>query len=255
MQKIFDSHFHIIDPKFKLIENNGFVPEYYTVDDYNKELAELGLVAASGAVVSGSFQGYEQGYFNDALSHLGEGFVGITQLHPDTTDLELERLNDIGIRGIRFNLYRGLNHSLEEIKMMSLRCFNLYGWKTEFYIDAAKMTNELKNLILELPAASIDHLGMTRVPEETLFEFIQHGVPIRLTGFGRVEYSRDEVKKLIRSLYDASPTGLIFGTDLPSTRASYRFSKADIDLIKEVLNKEECERVFWKNGFEWYLGH
>lgn len=48
MQKIFDSHFHIIDPKFKLIENNGFVPEYYTVDDYNKELAELGLVAASG---------------------------------------------------------------------------------------------------------------------------------------------------------------------------------------------------------------
>lgn len=254
MQKIFDSHFHIIDPKFKLIENNGFVPDYYTVYDYKKELEELGLVAVGGAVVSGSFQGYEQDYFDDALQQLGNQFVGITQLPLDTTDNELKRLNDIGIRGIRFNLYRGLDYSLDEIKKLSLRCFNLYGWKTEFYVDLAAISSELKALILELPAASIDHLGMTRVSEEALFEFIQQGVPIRLTGFGRVEYSRDEVKGLIRSLYDANPRGLIFGTDLPSTRAEYRFSKDDIQLIQDVLTEEECERVFWQNGVDWYLG-
>lgn len=210
MQKIFDSHLHIIDPKFKLIENNGFLPDYYMIDDYNKELEALGLVAVGGAVVSGSFQGYEQDYFVDALRQLGEQFVGITQLPLDTTNKELQRLNDIGIRGIRFNLYRGLNHTLEEIKAMSLRCYNLYGWKTEFYVDLATLPPELKSLILELPATSIDHLGMTQVAEDVLVDFVQQGVPIRLTGFGRIEYSQDDVASLIRSLYDANPRGLIF---------------------------------------------
>ncbi|XJS10873.1 amidohydrolase family protein [Aerococcaceae bacterium WGS1372] len=254
MQKIFDSHFHIIDPNFPLIENNGFVPDYYSVDEYKEELNQLGLKAIGGAVVSGSFQGYEQAYFEEALKQLGDQFVGITQLHFDVTDEELQRLHHIGIRGIRFNLYRGLSSSLEEIEELSSRCFNLLGWKTEFYVDIAKVTDELKSLILSLPATSIDHIGMTKVPAENLIGYLHHGVPIRLTGFGRVEYSRDDIKQLIRELYNANPKGLIFGTDLPSTRAAYRFSGLDIELIQEVLNEEECENVFWKNGLEWYLG-
>ena len=83
---------------------------------------------------------------------------------------------------------------------------------------------------------------------------MKNGVPIRLTGFGRVEYSREELSELIRVLYEMNPDGLIFGTDLPSTRAAYRFSREDIELIQEVLNEEECQKVFWKNGYEWYLG-
>lgn len=255
MQNIFDSHFHIIDPNFPLIENNGFVPDYYSVDEYKEELNQLGLQAIGGAVVSGSFQGYQQAYFEEALKQLGDQFVGITQLPFDVTDEELQRLQHIGIRGIRFNLYRGLSSSLEKIKELSSRCFNLLGWKTEFYVDIAKVTDELKALILALPAASIDHIGMTKVPPTTLTEYFERGVPIRLTGFGRVAYSRDEIKSLIRLLYNANPKGLIFGTDLPSTRAAYRFSSSDIALIQEVLNEDECENVFWKNGIEWYLGN
>lgn len=56
MQKIFDSHFHIIDPKFELVENNGFVPAYYTVSDYLEELKAVGLEAIGGAVVSVLFK-------------------------------------------------------------------------------------------------------------------------------------------------------------------------------------------------------
>lgn len=253
MQKIFDSHFHIIDPKFELVENNGFVPAYYTVDDYLEELKEVGLEAMGGAVVSGSFQGFHQAYFEEALKQLGDKFVGITQLPFETTDEELERLHKIGIRGIRFNLYRGFDASLAQIEEFSLRCYKLYGWKTEFYVNLAETSDELKDLILQLPATSIDHMGMTRVPVEILKEYLTNGVPIRLTGFGRVEYDRAEVAELIRELYDANPDGLIFGTDLPSTRAAYRFSQEDLALIQEVLNEEECQKVFWKNGVEWYL--
>ena len=173
MENIFDSHFHIIDPNFPLIENNGFVPDYYSVDEYMEDLNQLGLQAIGGAVVSGSFQGYQQAYFEEALKQLGEQSVGITQLPFDVTDEELQRLHHIGIRGIRFNLYRGLSSSLEEIKELSSRCFNLLGWKTEFYVDIAKVADELKALILALPAASIDHIGMTKVPPATLTEYLE----------------------------------------------------------------------------------
>lgn len=254
MQTIFDSHFHIIDPKFELIENNGFLPYYYTVDEYIKELASMGLEATGGAVVSGSFQGFDQTYFADAIDKLGENFVGVTQLPFDTTNEELVKLHENGIRGIRFNLYRGFTSILEEIEELSRRVYEQQGWKTEFYFNVVKMTDDLKELILRLPAASVDHLGMTRVDTDTLAEFLNNGVPIRVTGFGRVEYNRDEIVQLVRDLYDVNPDGLIFGTDLPSTRAEYRFSKADIELVQEVLDEAECEKVFWKNGFDWYLG-
>lgn len=254
MQKIFDSHFHIIDPKFELVENNGFLPDYYTVDEYVKELAEMGLEAAGGAVVSGSFQGFDQTYFADAIDKLGDNFVGVTQLPFDTTNEELVKLHEDGIRGIRFNLYRGFTSTLEEIEELSLRVYEQQGWKTEFYFNVAEMTDDLKELILRLPAASVDHLGMTKVETDTLAEFLNNRVPIRVTGFGRVEYKREEIAQLVRELYDINPNRLIFGTDLPSTRAEYRFSKADIELIQEVLDEAECEKVFWKNGFDWYLG-
>ncbi len=30
---IFDAHFHIIAPEFPLIENKGFLPEYFTISE------------------------------------------------------------------------------------------------------------------------------------------------------------------------------------------------------------------------------
>lgn len=253
MQKIFDSHFHIINPQFELVENNGFLPDHYTVENYLSELEELGLEASGGAVVSGSFQGFHQDYFADALDKLGKDFVGITQLPFDTTDDEIKRLHEIGIRGIRFNLFRGFDASLEDIEELSLRVYRLQGWKTEFYINLAETSKPLKHLILDLPAASIDHLGMTKVPFEELEDYLRKDIPIRLTGFGRIDYSREEAADLIRKIYDANSNCLMFGTDLPSTRARYRFSKRDIDLIKSVLTPTECDNVFYRNAYNWYL--
>lgn len=254
MQKIFDSHFHIIDPEFELVENNGFLPDHYTVADYLSELKELGLEAIGGAVVSGSFQGFHQDYFADALNQLGKDFIGITQLPFDTTDEEIKKLHEIGIRGIRFNLFRGFDASLEDIQELSLRVYQLHGWKTEFYINLAEISQDLKQLIIDLPASSIDHLGMTQVSFEELKDYLHKDIPIRLTGFGRIDYSREEAADLIRKIYDANPKCLIFGTDLPSTRARYRFSKEDIDLIQDVLTEKECDDVFYRNGYNWYLG-
>jgi hypothetical protein len=70
----FDAHFHVIDSRFPLYENDGFLPAEFTVAQYRARTAALGVVG--GAVVSGSFQRFDQDYLLDALARLGPGFVG-----------------------------------------------------------------------------------------------------------------------------------------------------------------------------------
>ncbi|PMC33940.1 2-pyrone-4,6-dicarboxylate hydrolase [Bacillus sp. UMB0899] len=253
MQKIFDSHFHIIDPRFPLEENQGFVPDYYTVRDYVKEMKEMSIEVVGGAIVSGSYQGYHQDYFTEAISKLGNNFVGITQLPFDTTDEAILKLNDVGIKGIRFNLYRGLSASPKEMKELSERVYNLCNWKTELYLNLQTIDKELDELIFSLPKVSIDHLGMHKCSIDRLKKIVNASIPIRLTGFGRVGYERDEISELITRLYSENPSSLMFGSDLPSTRANYRFSYNDMKLIQETVGREAQDRIFFQNGERWYL--
>ncbi len=75
-QRIFDAHLHIIDPAYALVANAGFLPAPFTVEDYRREAGDLGV--GGGAVVSGSFQAFDQQYLSDALRALGPSYVGVT---------------------------------------------------------------------------------------------------------------------------------------------------------------------------------
>ncbi len=77
---VFDAHFHIIDPQHPLVRNQGYLPEPFTCGEYRDACTALGLLVGGGAVVSGSFQAFDQGYLLAALAELGPGFVGVTQL-------------------------------------------------------------------------------------------------------------------------------------------------------------------------------
>ena len=98
--KVFDAHLHIIDKRFPLIPNQGYLPNYYSCEDYLRSTECLEVVG--GAVVSGSFQGYDQSYLEEALLTLGDRFAGVTQLPYDTSDEEILRLNALGGQGSSF---------------------------------------------------------------------------------------------------------------------------------------------------------
>lgn len=100
--RIFDAHLHIIDPAHPLVENNGYLPDPFDVAAYRARINGLGI--AGGAVVSGSFQAFDQGYLVDALQALGPSYVGVTQLSETVTGEEILRLDDAGVRAVRFNV-------------------------------------------------------------------------------------------------------------------------------------------------------
>jgi predicted TIM-barrel fold metal-dependent hydrolase len=243
---IFDAHFHIIDPRFPLTKNQGFLPDPFTCEDYIQRTRHLGVIG--GAVVSGSFQSFDQSYLAEALKTLGPNFVGVTQLPVDYPDEEILHLHQIGVRGVRFNIHRGRSVPLSRLEPFARRVYELAGWHVELYINSQMLT-DLAPLLTQLPAVSIDHLGLTRDGFPTLLSLVEKGVRVKATGFGRVDL---DVREAIRSITAVNPHALMFGTDLPSTRAKRPFQDADIDLIRETIGEALAEKVLYRNAVEWY---
>ena len=125
MNSVFDAHLHIIDKQFPLWPNNGFTPDEFTCADYLARVCALNI--RGGAVVSGSFQCYDQSYLIAALRYLNSetrSFVGVTQLPTSISDEELAKLDGYGVRAIRYNLYRGGSELSSELLSFGRRVYD-----------------------------------------------------------------------------------------------------------------------------------
>jgi predicted TIM-barrel fold metal-dependent hydrolase len=240
-QKIFDSHCHIIDPRYPIIENQGYIPPPYTLNDYRQQTRPLGI--SSGAIVSGSFHGFDQSYLKATLAVLGPQWVGVTQVPTSITDQEVLELTKLRVRALRFNIFRGRVDSVDEIVSFANRVHQLGNWHAEIYADTAALAPHVAKLS-KLPKIVIDHLGMTEKGLPVLLDLVDAGACVKATGFGRVNMN---VPKMLEAVARRSSNALVFGTDLPSTRAKRPFDVSDITLIKDVLGKSLSDLVFWNN--------
>ena len=245
-RRLFDSHCHIIDHRFPIVPNQGYTPPNFPLEDYLKEVKPLGVVA--GAVVSGSFQANDQTYLMDLLPKLGPAWVGVTQIPNDYPDAEIARLDALGVRAVRFNVFRGRIDSVDDIVALATRCHSVVGWHSEIYADAAALKPHIDRLA-KLPKFSIDHLGMNGEGLPVLLDLVAAGWKVKATGFGRVKM---DVPKVLEAVAKKSPDALVFGTDIPSTRAARPFETADIDLIERVLGRELAQKAFWDNPLALY---
>jgi predicted TIM-barrel fold metal-dependent hydrolase len=156
---------------------------------------------AGGAVVSASFQGFDQTYLLDALERLGPAFVGVTQLPPSVTDDEILALDAAGVRAVRFTLARGGSLDVD----LALRVHELAGWHAEVYAtDLPPHEHRLR----ELPRLVVDHLGMN---PEGLAAAIRLGAMVKVT------------PRFAGDWRAVPPDKLMFGSDLPGTRTPNRF--------------------------------
>ncbi|WP_367109246.1 amidohydrolase [uncultured Psychrobacter sp.] len=246
--RIFDSHFHIIDFDFPVIENQGYLPSNYVVEDYQNETVNLNILG--GAIVSGSFQGFDQGYLLKALSKMGSTYCGVTQLPFTVTDEEIIKLNENGVKALRFNIKRGGSEGLSKLAYFARRVHDLVEWHSELYIDAKELA-EISSTIGSLPAISVDHLGLSEEGLPHLLKLVDKGVRVKATGFGRVELN---VENALKAINDVNPNALMFGTDLPSTRAKRPFDVLDIKLIQQLFDEQATNKILYKNAHQWYFG-
>lgn len=243
---IYDAHLHIIDPRFPLAPNQGYTPDAFTVEDYRAATRPLGVTG--GAVVSGSFQAFDQTYLLDALARLGPSFVGVTQLPPSASNAVIRRLNAAGVRAVRFNLRRGTAPSPADLSELAARVADLCGWHVEVYADGRDLCDTFDTLVT-LPRVVIDHLGLTREGLPALRRLVEKGAYVKLTGFGRLDFDPEPV---LQELARINPRALLFGTDLPSTRAPRSFKKGDIDLVAHALEPRQASQALYENAVALY---
>ena len=145
---------------------------------------------------------------------------------------------------MRFNVYRGNVDAIDDVVALAKRVNSVGGWHAEIYADASDLAPHVSKLS-KLPRIVIDHLGMTEKGLPITLDLVDAGAFVKATGFGRVDMN---IPRALEQIAARNPNALVFGTDLPSTRAKRPFEVSDIELIKMVLGQQLAENVLWKNG-------
>ncbi len=246
MVKIFDSHFHIIENEYPLVVNERYSPDQFRISDYKRVLNDFELLG--GVLVAASYHGFDHRHITGTLRRLGQHFVGVAQVPYDISDDELHQLAESRIKAVRFNIKRGVHKDTEKIRLLAERVYTLFGWHSEFYMDPSQL-NDLYGFLLELPRVSIDHMGLSESAYETVLKLAEKGVRIKATGFGRLDL---DIKKAVKDISEINEDVLMFGTDLPSTRANRVFNKEDIYMIMETVSSKTASKILYKNALSFY---
>jgi predicted TIM-barrel fold metal-dependent hydrolase len=149
---------------------------------------------------------------------------------------------------VRFNVRRGGSAGLGQVEAMARRVYEIAGWHVEFYADAATLEPHLP-LLKSLPRIAVDHLGLTAQGRTILLKLAGHGAKVKATGFGRLDF---DIAQTLKAVDRANPAALMFGTDMPSTRAPRPFEASDIDLLVDALGETGARRALRDNAVALY---
>lgn len=82
-----------------------------------------------------------------------------------------------------------------------------------------------------------------------MLRLVGRGVRVKATGFGRLDL---DPKTAMREICAANPEALMFGTDLPSTRARRPFWDEDVETVIEALGEDLARKALHDNAVAFY---
>ena len=219
-----DCHMHIYDSRFPVSPTAKIRPSDATVDDYRLFQKRIGTTR--NVVVTPSTYGTDNSCTLDAMAKLGSSARGVAVVDTSVTDAELKRLNDLGVRGIRFNLVQSGATTIDMLAPLSKRVNDL-GWHVQIHILGDAIV-ENADLLQRLPSPIVfDHLA--RIPQPAgvdhpafaaVLKMLDHGRTwVKLSGaymetrMGPPTYA--DVSKIARAYVKAAPERLVWASDWP----------------------------------------
>jgi D-galactarolactone isomerase len=219
-----DCHMHIYDSRFPVAANAKLRPADATVDAYR--LLQKRIGATRNVVVTPSTYGTDNSCTLDAMAKLGATARGVAVVDTSVTDAELKRLNDLGIRGIRFNLVQSGATTVDMLEPLSKRV-NDFGWHVQIHMLGGQIV-ETADLLQRLPSPIVfDH--MARIPEPAgvdhpafarVLKLIEKGRTwVKLSGAymdGKVgPPSYADTSKVAAAYVKAAAERMVWGSDWP----------------------------------------
>ena len=230
-----DAHCHVFGPA----DQFPFAPERkYTPCDAGKDQLtalrdQLGI--SRNVIVQATCHGADNSAMVDAVRSADGRARGIATVRPDVTDTELHRLDDAGVRGVRFNFVKRLvdTSPKEDLATIAKKIAPL-GWHVVIYFEADDLA-DLQDFFSALPTPLVvDHMGRPDVtqsvdgPEFTRFlRFVDRGdvwvkvsCPERLSVTGPralngEQHAYTDVVPFARRMIDEFPDSVLWGTDWP----------------------------------------
>lgn len=155
-----DCHFHIYNSKFPAAANASLVPPDASVADYLRLRQRLGFERS--VIVQPSTYGTDNSCLLSAMAEFGGNVRGIAVVDTSVTDQELRRLDQLGVRGIRFNLGRAGATTIDMVAPLSERVA-AFGWHIQLHMKGDDIASNA-GLLAGLPTVIVfDHLG--RIPQ------------------------------------------------------------------------------------------
>ncbi len=253
-----DAHCHVFGP--------GAVFPYaptrkYTPCDAPKEkLWELRdhLGFARNVIVQATCHGADNRALVDAIAHSDGRARGVATVTRDISDEELWRLDQDGIRGVRFNFVKRLVDVLPHDSLAEVaERIQPLGWHLVIYVEAEDLP-ELADFFVSLPGTIVfDHMARPDVtknvegPEfgrfvELLVDndnlWAKVSCPDRLTRSGPPDY--DDVVPFARRVVEAVPDRVLWGTDWPHPNLKSHMPDDGklVDVIPKIAVNGELQR-------------
>jgi 2-pyrone-4,6-dicarboxylate lactonase len=257
-----DTHFHIFGPpeEFSFASTRQYSPPAAPLEHYLNMAAVIGI--ERGVVVQPSVHGLDNSVTLNAIERSGGRFRGVARVDDKTTQAELRRLHEGGIRGVRFNLLnrpRG-NVALDVFDRVVERIVE-FGWSIDLHIDPKNLLEQEKR-IRSLPMAVVfDHLARidpAAGPKQPAFELLldlmkEDRFWVKVSGADKIcntgvdsylGVSYIEVIPFARAVIDVAPDRVIWGTDWPhSNNFAPGKTPNDGDLLDLLLEFAPDEKV------------
>ena len=219
-----NSHLHIIDPKFP---NDGKAAEQIgTINTYMNIAGKLHLDRA--VFVQAKPFGCDNNCLLDAIRKFGRSnSVGIAVVTNEATNAELKKLNDGGVKGIRFSVWNPNTAvvSFDDCLPLSKRVYD-FGWNMQLHMSAKQLAERIE-IIKQIPGKIvIDHmgrmdpnLGVNDPALPVLLSLIDRGnVWVKISGpyLNSVKgFPWNDSDELARKIAGYAPERIVWGSDFP----------------------------------------
>ena len=219
-----DCHMHIYDAKYPTAPSATLKPPDALVADY--KLLQQRIGTTRNVIVTPSTYGTDNRITLDAMAQIGPTARGVAVVDTGVADAELKRMNDLGIRGIRFNLVQAGATTVDMIEPLSKRVNDL-GWHIQIHMKGEQIAG-IEDLLLRVPSPIVfDHLGRLGQPNaldnpgfKTVSKLIDKGKTwVKLSGayqdtkVGPPSYS--DTVPVARAYVKAAPQRIVWASDWP----------------------------------------
>lgn len=245
-----DCHAHVFGPitRYPYFQKRIYTPPDAPPSAYWRMLGALGVERA--VLVQPSVYGTDNRAMLDAMAGEKPRMRGVAVVEESITDAELERMHEIGVRGIRFNIVDVKPEEkgklpLDVVRRLAERVKPL-GWHLQFLMHVDEFPG-LDRTFADFPVdIVIDHFGYMATAKgishpgfQALLNLLRAGrCWVKFTGAYRIsreDMPYSDVLPYAHALVAAAPGRIVWGTDWPHPKHEKRMPN-DGEMCDRILD-------------------